>query len=189
MGVPRMMSMCMGTTPNLTTSSIAMAKAALEALNGFNLYGAKGASYSALYVDVDAHNRNRMILDTLLPRQSSSKTTDASLLTAISFPAFATHKEPTYKETKRHLVDKLSGPGEYGFKRFVRDGYGSVCEGNCQRYYPEGKLKDFDRLESEWPIFYAYMIIDGVYMKKTSQVEKYQKLLKRRLCYTDTGGE
>jgi len=174
-------------TTEISASSIAMAKAALEAMTGFNLYGSKGASYSSLYVDVDAHNRNRMILDTLLPRQSSSKSTDASLLTAISFPAFGTHKEQVYNETKRQIVDKLSGPGEYGFKRFSRDGYGTVCEGNGQRYYPEGKLKDFDRLESEWPIFYAYMIIDGVFNGKTAQIEKYQKLLKRRLCYTETG--
>ena len=89
-------------------------------MNEFNLYGSKGASYSALYVDVDAHNRNRMILDSLLPRQSSSKPTDASLLPAISFPAFATHKEAVYKDTKRQIVDNLSGPGEYGFKRFPR---------------------------------------------------------------------
>jgi hypothetical protein len=29
-----------------------MAKAALEAMNGFNFYGDKGASWSVIYVDV-----------------------------------------------------------------------------------------------------------------------------------------
>ena len=29
-----------------------MAKAALEAMNGFNLYGDKGANWSVVYVDV-----------------------------------------------------------------------------------------------------------------------------------------
>ena len=29
-----------------------MAKAALEAMNGFNLYGEKGANWSVVYVDV-----------------------------------------------------------------------------------------------------------------------------------------
>ena len=33
-------------------SSIGMAKAALEAMNGFNLYGDKGANWSVVYVDV-----------------------------------------------------------------------------------------------------------------------------------------
>jgi phosphorylase kinase alpha/beta subunit len=32
--------------------SIGMAKAALEAMNGFNLYGDKGANWSVVYVDV-----------------------------------------------------------------------------------------------------------------------------------------
>ena len=175
-------------TSEISASSIAMAKAALEAMNDFNVYGKNGASYSTLYVDIDAHNRNRMILDTLLPRQSSSKPTDASLLAAVSFPAFATHKEGLYHETKDRLVKALAGPGEYGFKRFTRDGMGSVFEGEGQRYYPEGKLKDFDKIESEWPIFYAYMIIDGVFTEDPNQVEKYQKLLKQRLSYTENGG-
>jgi hypothetical protein len=50
-----------------------MAKAALEAINGCNLFGDKGSSWSVIYVDIDAHNRNRSIFETLLPRESSSK--------------------------------------------------------------------------------------------------------------------
>lgn len=50
-----------------------MAKSALEAINGCNLFGEKGASWSVIYVDIDAHNRNRSIFETLLPRESSSK--------------------------------------------------------------------------------------------------------------------
>jgi hypothetical protein len=50
-----------------------MAKAALEAINGCNLFGDKGASWSVIYVDIDAHNRNRSIFETMLPRESSSK--------------------------------------------------------------------------------------------------------------------
>ncbi len=58
-------------------SSIGMAKAALEALNGFNLFGREGASWSVLYADPDAHGRNRTILESLLPRESSSKVSNA----------------------------------------------------------------------------------------------------------------
>lgn len=57
----------------LHASSIGMAKAALESMNGFNLYGDDGCSWSVVYVDIDAHNRNRTTLETLLPRESSSK--------------------------------------------------------------------------------------------------------------------
>lgn len=56
-----------------SSSSIGMAKSALEAINGCNLFGDKGASWSVIYVDIDAHNRNRSIFETLLPRESSSK--------------------------------------------------------------------------------------------------------------------
>lgn len=52
---------------------LGMAKAALEAINGCNLFGDKGASWSVVYVDIDAHNRNRSIFETMLPRESSSK--------------------------------------------------------------------------------------------------------------------
>lgn len=60
-------------TPEIHASSIGIAKAALEAINGCNLFGEKGASWSVIYVDIDAHNRNRSIFETLLPRASSSK--------------------------------------------------------------------------------------------------------------------
>lgn len=63
-----------------------MAKSALEAINGCNLFGEKGASWSVVYVDIDAHNRNRSIFETMLPRESSSKGVDASLIPTLSFP-------------------------------------------------------------------------------------------------------
>lgn len=66
--------------PEIHASSIGMAKSALEAINGCNLFGDKGASWSVIYVDIDAHNRNRSIFETLLPRESSSKAVDVSLL-------------------------------------------------------------------------------------------------------------
>ena len=50
-----------------------MAKAALEVINGLDLFGSDGNVSSTIYVDPDAHNRNRMILGSLLPRESSSK--------------------------------------------------------------------------------------------------------------------
>lgn len=58
-------------------SSIGLAKAALESINGENMFGAQGASWSVIYVDIDAHNRNRTIFDTILPRESNSKVAEA----------------------------------------------------------------------------------------------------------------
>ena len=54
-------------------SSIGMAKAALEAVNGMNLFGINGASWSVIYSDIDAHFRNRINFDSFLPRESASK--------------------------------------------------------------------------------------------------------------------
>ncbi|XP_045512465.1 probable phosphorylase b kinase regulatory subunit beta isoform X1 [Pieris brassicae] len=173
-------------TPEIHASSIGMAKAALEAINGCNLFGDKGASWSVVYVDIDAHNRNRSIFETMLPRESSSKGVDAALLPTISFPAFATHEDILVQLTKTNLLNRLKG--KYGFKRFSRDGYKCVLEDPNRRYYNEGELKEFDGMESEWPLFYVMMIIDGVFRTLPEQVEEYQKLLKSRI-YMDEFGD
>ena len=70
-------------TPEIHASSIGMAKSALESINGCNLFGDKGASWSVIYVDIDAHSRNRSTFETLLPRESSSKNTDAGRIQII----------------------------------------------------------------------------------------------------------
>ncbi|XP_066289063.1 phosphorylase b kinase regulatory subunit beta-like isoform X2 [Branchiostoma lanceolatum] len=159
----------------LHTSSIAMAKAALEAMNGFNLFGKQGASWSVIYVDIDAHNRNRVTVSTLLPRESSSKNTDAALLSVVSFPAFAVDDEALRYRTQDKVIRKLQG--QYGFKRFLRDGYSTVLEDKKRKYYKPAEIKLFDGIECEWPVFYIYMIIDGVFRNKEDQVEKYCRML------------
>ena len=47
------------------------------------MFGENGAAWSVIYVDIDAHNRNRSIFETLLPRESSTKETDVSLMVRI----------------------------------------------------------------------------------------------------------
>ncbi|KAJ8679774.1 hypothetical protein QAD02_015561 [Eretmocerus hayati] len=166
-------------TPEIHASSIGIAKSALEAINGCNLFGEKGASWSVIYVDIDAHNRNRSIFETMLPRESSSKSVDAALLPTISFPAFSTHEEVLYNETKANIVRRLKG--NYGFKRFGRDGYKTVMEDPQKRYYSTGEIKEYDSIECEWPLFYIFMIIDGVFNTLPDQIEEYQNLLKARI--------
>ena len=57
--------------PELHASSVGVVKAVLESANGFNLFGhIKGAPWSVLWVDIDAHNRNRTVFDILLPKVS-----------------------------------------------------------------------------------------------------------------------
>jgi len=173
--------------PEVNASAIGMAKAALEAVNGFNLFGERGSNYSVIYADIDAHNRNRSIFETLLPRESNTKNTDVSLLATISYPAFATQNEELYSITKARIVKYLKG--EYGFKRFLRDGYGTELEDIQRRYYQKGETLEFENVENEWPIFYIYMIIDGIFKDNPDQVKEYQDLLSQRMVYDSMSGD
>lgn len=67
------------------------------------------------------------------------KSVDAALLPTISFPAFSTHEEVLYNETKANIIRRLKC--SYGFKRFGRDGYKTVLEDSEKRYYSTGEIK------------------------------------------------
>ncbi|KAM9410359.1 phosphorylase b kinase regulatory subunit beta isoform 1-T1 [Pholidichthys leucotaenia] len=159
----------------LHSSSVGLAKAALEAINGFNLFGNQGCSWSVIFVDLDAHNRNRQTLCSLLPRESRSHNTDAALLPTISYPAFAVDDDALYSQTLDKIVRKLRG--KYGFKRFLRDGYRTANEDKNRRYYKPAEMKLFDGIECEFPMFFIYMMIDGVFRGNQAQVKEYQDLL------------
>lgn len=111
---------------------------------------------------------------------------DSSLLPTISFPAFATHEDLLYNEVKSNITGKLKG--NYGFKRFIRDGYKTVVENNTKRFYDKGEIKNFENIECEWPLFYIFMIIDGVFKSLPDQIAEYQELLKQRMFLDKHGG-
>uniref|UniRef100_G1U904 Phosphorylase b kinase regulatory subunit n=1 Tax=Oryctolagus cuniculus TaxID=9986 RepID=G1U904_RABIT len=169
----------------LHSSSVGLAKAALEAINGFNLFGNQGCSWSVIFVDLDAHNRNRQTLCSLLPRESRSHNTDAALLPCISYPAFALDDDVLYNQTLDKVIRKLKG--KYGFKRFLRDGYRTSLEDPKRRYYKPAEIKLFDGIECEFPIFFLYMMIDGVFRGNPKQVKEYQDLLTPVLHQTTEG--
>ncbi|UJR33248.1 hypothetical protein I4U23_020703 [Adineta vaga] len=173
-------------TCELHASSIGMAKAALEAMNGFNLYGDKGANWSVVYVDVDAHNRNRTTFDALLPRESASKNTDAALLLTVSWPTFAVHDATLVQNTIRKCIRKLRGT--HGFKRYLRDGQYTDLESKDQRFYESTEIKKFDKNECQWPMFFAVMVIDGIFKNNQAQVDEYLAALNPLLRRTTEGG-
>lgn len=270
-----------GKSLEIHATSIGMAKSALEAINGCNLFGGKGANWSIIYSDIDAHSRNRSIFETLLPRESRSKNTDSYLLATISWPCFATHDQTLYQSTKAKVLRKLKG--KYGLKRFLRDSYGteldhiraessesprpnsvssntiapeannnqpinsgayhstplrtenhreasfssttssstsislgeppkskqrkssyhqrkniirtqsgyqsqdgSSCNHLLQRVDSATKMsKKFEHIESEWPLFVCFLIIDGIFKQDMEQVYENEKLLYERLLKTD----
>ncbi|XP_027540964.1 phosphorylase b kinase regulatory subunit beta isoform X1 [Neopelma chrysocephalum] len=172
-------------SPELHSSSVGLAKAALEAINGFNLFGNQGCSWSVIFVDFDAHNRNRQTLCSLLPRESRSHNTDAALLPCLSYPAFALDDEVLFGQTLDKIIRKLKG--KYGFKRFLRDGYRTALEDRTRRYYKPAEIKLFDGIECEFPLFFIFMIIDGVFRGNPTQVKEYQDLLDPLLQHTPEG--
>ncbi|XP_057231651.1 phosphorylase b kinase regulatory subunit beta isoform X3 [Malurus melanocephalus] len=172
-------------SPELHSSSVGLAKAALEAINGFNLFGNQGCSWSVIFVDFDAHNRNRQTLCSLLPRESRSHNTDAALLPCLSYPAFALDDEVLFGQTLDKIIRKLKG--RYGFKRFLRDGYRTALEDRSRRYYKPAEIKLFDGIECEFPLFFIFMIIDGVFRGNPTQVKEYQDLLDPLLQHTPEG--
>jgi hypothetical protein len=47
--------------------------------------------------------------------------------------------------------------------------------------------QEFESVECEWPLFYVYMVIDGMFKGLTDEVERYQSLLKQ-VIYKDANG-
>ncbi|MEQ8961771.1 MAG: glycoside hydrolase family 15 protein, partial [Coleofasciculus sp. C2-GNP5-27] len=139
--------------PELNASSVGMAKAALEAINGLDLFGVRGSQASVIHVLPDEIARSRITLESLLPRESSSKETDAALLSVIGFPAFAIEDVELLERTRQKIVDKLQGL--YGCKRFLRDGHQTVLEDTTRLHYEPWELQQFEHIECEWPLFFT----------------------------------
>ncbi|MBD2519274.1 glycoside hydrolase family 15 protein [Nostoc sp. FACHB-973] len=163
----------------LNASSVGMAKAALEAINGLDLFGVCGSQASVIHVLPDEIARARITLESLLPRESGSKEIDAALLSIISYPAFAVEDLEVRDRTLNDIINKLAG--KYGCKRFLRDGHQTVLEDNQRLHYEPWELKQFEHIECEWPLFFTYLILDGLFCGNQEQVKKYQELLKALL--------
>uniref|UniRef100_UPI00403EBBAB glycoside hydrolase family 15 protein n=1 Tax=Microcoleus sp. TaxID=44472 RepID=UPI00403EBBAB len=159
----------------LNASSVGMAKAALEAINGLDLFGIQGSQASVIHVLPDEIARSRVTLESLLPRESSSKEVDAALLSVISFPAFAVEDRELIERTRNKIIDKLQG--NYGCKRFLRDGHQTVLEDADRLHYEPTELRQFEHIECEWPLFFTYLFLDGIFQGNQAQVQEYQQRL------------
>jgi phosphorylase kinase alpha/beta subunit len=169
--------------PELNCSSIGMVVAALQAINGVNLFGSRGGPSSVIHVLPDEVSRNYTILHSSLPRESPSKEIDAALLAVISFPAFAVGDPALAEKTRLHIINKLGG--KYGMKRFLRDGHQTVLEDSNRLFYDAHELLKFENIESEWPLFFTYLILDGLFRNDSAQVYRYKKLLEPLLVNAD----
>uniref|UniRef100_A0A4W6FPZ3 Phosphorylase b kinase regulatory subunit n=1 Tax=Lates calcarifer TaxID=8187 RepID=A0A4W6FPZ3_LATCA len=159
----------------INASSIGMAKAALEALDDLNLFGAKGGPGSVVHALADDIQHCQSILTSMLPRASISKEVDAGVLAIISYPAFAVEDMSIVNMTKEEIISKLQG--RYGCCRFLRDGHKTPKEDPNRLYYESAELKLFENIECEWPLFWTYLILDGIFINSPEQVQEYQEAL------------
>ncbi|XP_037615646.1 phosphorylase b kinase regulatory subunit alpha, skeletal muscle isoform isoform X11 [Sebastes umbrosus] len=159
----------------INVSSIGMAKAALEALDELNLFGAKGGPGSVVHALADDIQHCQSILKSMLPRASISKEVDAGVLAIISYPAFAVDDISIVNMTKEEIISKLQG--RYGCCRFLRDGHKTPKEDPNRLYYESAELKLFENIECEWPLFWTYLILDGIFINSPEQVQEYQEAL------------
>ncbi|MBO3458870.1 glycoside hydrolase family 15 protein [Aetokthonos hydrillicola Thurmond2011] len=159
----------------LNASSVGMAKAAMEAIKGLDLFGVRGSQASVIHVLPDEIARARITLESLLPRESASKEIDAALLSVITFPAFAVEDIQLHERTLNDIINKLEG--KYGCKRFLRDGHQTVLEDSNRLHYEPLELKQFEHIECEWPLFFTYLFLDGLFCGKQEQVSRYKERL------------
>lgn len=171
--------------PELNASSIGMAKAALEAMNSLDLFGGRGGPASVVHVLADEAQKCAAVLQSMLPRESTSKELDAALLCVIGYPAFAVEDDSLIRRTRREILSKLRG--QYGCKRFLRDGYRTAREDPTRLYYEPSELKVFEHIECEWPLFWCYLIVDACFRGDRESLEQYADALDRVLVKTDDG--
>ncbi|XP_016847883.1 phosphorylase b kinase regulatory subunit alpha, liver isoform isoform X5 [Anolis carolinensis] len=171
--------------PELNASSVGIAKAALEAIDELDLFGAGGGHKSVIHVLPDEVEHCQSILYSMLPRASTSKEIDAGLLSIISYPAFAVEDMNLVNATKNEIITKLQG--RYGCCRFIRDGYKTPREDPNRLHYDPAELKLFENIECEWPVFWTYFLIDGVFNGDRIQVQEYREALEGILIRRKNG--
>ncbi|XP_030378799.1 probable phosphorylase b kinase regulatory subunit alpha isoform X2 [Scaptodrosophila lebanonensis] len=171
--------------PELNASSIGMAKAALEAMNELDLFGARGGPASVIHVLADEAHKCQAVLQSMLPRESNSKELDSGLLCVIGFPAFAADDAQLIHNTKDAILSRLQG--KYGCKRFLRDGYRTPKEDPSRLYYERWELRMFENIECEWPLFFCYLILFHAFQNDKRSVQDYADRLEKIMVRSDDG--
>ena len=161
--------------PERNASSIGLVKAALEALEGLDLYGPHGDGSCCLVIPHDAIVRLRRALKGLLPRESASKEVDSACLSVIGYPAWAV-EDPQLAQRTRHKIRVELG-GAYGYKRFRRDGHQTVVEDHTRLHYEREELAAFEHIECEWPLFWAYELITACCEERWEEARQWRQKL------------
>ncbi len=169
--------------PERNASSIGMVKAALETLDGLDLYGPHGDGTGCLTIPHDAIVRLRRALRGLLPRESASKEADSACLSVIGYPAWAIEDPTLVQRTREKIRSELAGA--YGYKRFRRDGHQTVVEDVTRLHYEREELAQFEHIECEWPLFLAYELITACCEERWSEAGLWRQRLEQLSVMVD----
>jgi len=161
--------------PERNASSIGLVKAALEALEGLDLYGPHGDGSCRLTIPHDSIVRLRRALRSLLPRESSSKEVDSACLAVIGYPAWAVEDPQLVQRTRDKIRRELGG--RYGYKRFRRDGHQCVNEDVTRLHYEREELAQFEHIECEWPLFLAYELVTACCEGRWDEARQWRQRL------------
>jgi len=167
----------------INASSLGMAKAALQALDGLNLFGKSASPRAIVHTVADSISLARATLASLLPRESLSKEVDSALLSIIGFPAFAVGDETLVNKTRDKILATLGG--DYGLKRFIWDGHQTVLEDGSRLYYEHTELANFENIESEWPLFFTFLYIDALFNDNTVTAKHYREKIENLMIHED----
>ncbi|MCB1800088.1 MAG: glycoside hydrolase family 15 protein [Gammaproteobacteria bacterium] len=167
----------------INSSSVGLAKAALEAMDGFNLFGTGGGQASVVHVVQDEVARARITLESNLPSESLSKEVDAATLSVVGYPAFAVEDPALVDETVDQVVSKLQG--RYGCKRFLRDGHQTLIEDHNRLHYEPEEMLQFEHIECEWPLFFTYLLLYHLFRGNEQQARDYRRKLEGLLVDND----
>ncbi|KAG7218291.1 hypothetical protein INR49_010349, partial [Caranx melampygus] len=159
--------------PELNGSSVGMAKAALEAIDELDLFGAHGGPKSVIHVLPDEVEHFHPVLHVTESLHLEGDRRRAAL--RHFFPAFAVEDADLVAITKSEIINKLQG--RYGCCRFIRDGYHCPKEDPSRLHYDPAELKLFENIECEWPVFWTYLILDGIFAEDQVQVQEYREAL------------
>ncbi|WP_020209547.1 glycoside hydrolase family 15 protein [Gilvimarinus chinensis] len=157
----------------INASSVGMAKAAMQALDGLNLFGPNASRRAVIHVIPDAVSLARNTLGALLPRESLSKEVDSALLSVIGFPAFAVGRQELLTKTRDTILSKLGG--NFGCKRFLWDGHQTAIEESSRLYYEHSELATFEHIESEWPLFYCFLYLNALFDELDTTANHYRR--------------
>ena len=80
------------------------------------------------------------------------------------------------KTTLGTILEKLGG--NYGLKRFLRDGYKTPRENKDRLHYEAWELRHFERIECEWPLFFCLLSISYTFYEGyEAEAETIQTIL------------